>query len=213
MKKTIDIDHFKIKLYEFLDEYLATHGETPGTAPDPPPPTGAEPIGSYRFGESDAEGHHGEFYFIVKGPNKSLTIGGKPYEYERLYQGEELWYGKGHGEIRLVASDGTIYVGDTGTEADNGDGAENYPFHHTTTASSDGGKSLVLCPGDNMEFDKVWCGRHTIPRHNDDNGRHTWWNGRRGAEPDGDIFAKKGNKVYRFPASRKDRGIVYGSCR
>ncbi len=69
---------------------------------------------------------------------------------------------------------------------------------------------MVLCPGDDREFEKVYCGDVVIPRHPDDDGRHIWWNGRRGAEPKGDIIAVLNGKKYRYPCHRP---VTYGSCR
>ena len=84
---------------------------------------------------------------------------------------------------------------------------ENYPFHHTTTASSDGGKSLVMCPDETMMFDECSVGDVDIPFHGHDNDRIIYWN--MTEEPSGDILCIKGNKGYVFPAGDV---IVYGEC-
>lgn len=82
-----------------------------------------------------------------------------------------------------------------------------YKFHHTTTGSSDGGKSLVLCPGQVMNFDSCSVGSVDIPYHGKDNGRHTYWN--MFEEPSGDIVCVKNGKSYKYKA---DSMIVDGSC-
>ncbi len=81
-------------------------------------------------------------------------------------------------------------------------------FHHTSTGSSDGGKSLVLCPGQNIMFDSCSVGSVSIPYHGKDDGRLSYWNMRE--EPRGDIVCEKDGKTYRFKA---DSMQVYGSCR
>ncbi len=81
-------------------------------------------------------------------------------------------------------------------------------FHHTATGSSDGGKSLVLCPGQDMDFDRCSTGRTDIPYHGRDEGRAIYWNMRE--EPSGDIVCTKNGRSYRYKA---DRTMVDGSCR
>jgi hypothetical protein len=81
-------------------------------------------------------------------------------------------------------------------------------FDHTTTGSSDGGKSLVLCSGQRMDFDKCTAGGVTIPYHGHDKGRVSYWNMRE--EPRGDIVCIKNGRSYRYKA---DRTMVYGNCR
>lgn len=81
-------------------------------------------------------------------------------------------------------------------------------FHHTATGSKDGGKSLVLCPGQKMKFTSCSSGGTAIPFHGYDHGRETYWN--MGKEPKGDIVCKKGDKTYRFKA---DKTFVYGQCK
>ncbi len=80
-------------------------------------------------------------------------------------------------------------------------------FHHTTTASSDGGKSLVMCPGHVPNFDRCSVGDVDIPYHGYDKGRVSYWNMEE--EPRGDIICVKNGKSYRY---RADSTIVYGSC-
>ena len=80
-------------------------------------------------------------------------------------------------------------------------------FHHTTTASSDGGKSLVMCPGHVPDFDKCSVGDTDIPFHGYDNGRVIYWN--MFEEPRGDIICIEDGKSYRY---RADSMVVYGSC-
>jgi hypothetical protein len=80
-------------------------------------------------------------------------------------------------------------------------------FHHTTTASRDGGKSLVLCPGQRIEFDSCSCNGVNIPRHGDDNNRETYWN--MFQEPVGDIVCRKNGVEYRY---RANGTVVYGHC-
>jgi len=80
-------------------------------------------------------------------------------------------------------------------------------FHHTSTGSSDGGKSLVLCPGQVMNFDSCSVGNVDIPYHGTDNGRHSYWNMRE--EPRGDIVCVKNGKSYKYKA---DAVMVDGSC-
>lgn len=80
-------------------------------------------------------------------------------------------------------------------------------FHHTTTGSSDGGKSLVLCPGQDIKFDSCSAGGVDIPFHGHDTGRIVYYNVSK--EPEGDIVCKKGDRVYKY---RADKTIVYGDC-
>lgn len=98
---------------------------------------------------------------------------------------------------------------DDSSGSDDDEGTLDYEtrFHHTATGSSDGGKSLVLCPGQNMGFDSCKVGDVTIPKHSDDEGRETYWN--MSAEPAGDIVCKKGGDTYKYPA---DSTIVMGDC-
>jgi len=81
-------------------------------------------------------------------------------------------------------------------------------FHHTTTGSSDGGKSVVLCPGQTIDFDKCSASGVDIPFHGYDTGRIIYWNMKQ--VPAGDIICTKGGKTYRY---RADKTIVYGDCR
>ena len=80
-------------------------------------------------------------------------------------------------------------------------------FHHTTTASSDGGKSLVLCPGQRIGFDRCESNGVEIPRHSDDHNRETYWN--MFEEPRGDIVCVKDGKSYRYKA---DAPVLFGDC-
>ena len=80
-------------------------------------------------------------------------------------------------------------------------------YHHTTTGSSDGGKSLVLCPGQVIKFDKCTSGGVNIPFHGHDTGRVVYWN--MSKEPEGDILCEKDGRVYKY---RADKTIVYGDC-
>ena len=204
-----DLEAIARRLQEVID---SIPDDTPGPVPDPDPIYKPLPDSWWRSGESSDK--PGKYYFLVKPSNSRLEIGGKQYEFNRTYHtGEELWYGTSRGKILLTRKDGTVYKGSTGGAVDPpSNDYHTYPFHHTTTASSDGGKSLVLCPGDPTEFDRVWVeGTNvTIPRHANDHGRVTYWNMRQ--EPDGDILAKKGNKIYKFPASRAGNGVVRGTC-
>jgi hypothetical protein len=84
-------------------------------------------------------------------------------------------------------------------------------FHHTQTAGPDKGKSLVLCPGQRMDFDKCTSGGINIPRHTDGEGRETYWN--MTEEPDEDILCVKDGRFYLYPATITDsRGFVWGDC-
>ena len=80
-------------------------------------------------------------------------------------------------------------------------------FHHTSTGSSDGGKSLVLCPGQVPNFDKCSVGNIDIPYHGSDDGRVIYWNIRE--VPRGDIVCVKNGKSYKYKA---DSMMVEGSC-
>ena len=80
-------------------------------------------------------------------------------------------------------------------------------FHHTTTASSDGGKSLVLCPGQRIGFDRCESNGVDIPRHSDDHNRETYWN--MFEEPRGDIVCVKDGKSYRYKANAP---VLFGDC-
>ena len=84
-------------------------------------------------------------------------------------------------------------------------------FHHTQTDGPDGGKSLVLCPGQSMNFKNCTSGSIKIPRHGLDEGREIYWNMRQSTK--GDIQCEKDGKTYLFPASKPDsRGFVWGKC-
>ena len=84
-------------------------------------------------------------------------------------------------------------------------------FHHTQTNGPDPGKSLVMCPGQRMDFDRCSVGGVVIPRHADGDGRETYWNMKE--EPEGDIVCTKGDKKYLYPATITDsRGFVWGDC-
>lgn len=80
-------------------------------------------------------------------------------------------------------------------------------FHHTTTGSSDGGKSLVLCPGQVMGFEKCTSDGVSIPFHGYDTGRVIYWNMTK--VPKGDINCVKDGKSYKY---RADKVLVYGDC-
>ncbi len=80
-------------------------------------------------------------------------------------------------------------------------------YHHTTTASSDGGKSLVMCPGQVMSFESCTCDGVSIPYHGYDTGREIYWN--MAAEPVGDIVCLKGGVTYRYKAVDD---VDYGDC-
>jgi hypothetical protein len=80
-------------------------------------------------------------------------------------------------------------------------------FHHTTTGSSDGGKSLVLCPGQVMNFNKCSVGNVIIPEHGRDNGRVIYWN--MYEVPSGDIICVKNGKAYKYKANKT---VLYGDC-
>jgi hypothetical protein len=89
----------------------------------------------------------------------------------------------------------------------------NPRFHHTQTNGPDGGKSLVLCPGDErMNFVRCECNGVVIPRHKDGDGRETYWNMRQA--PIGDIVCEtRDGKKYVYPATKVDpRGFVWGPC-
>jgi hypothetical protein len=80
-------------------------------------------------------------------------------------------------------------------------------FHHTTTGSSDGGKSLVLCPGQRMDFEKCTAGGKHIPYHGYDKRRVSYWNMRE--KPAGDIVCVKNGRSYRYKANKT---VVRGVC-
>ena len=80
-------------------------------------------------------------------------------------------------------------------------------FHHTQTGGVDGGKSLVLCPGQRMNFTECSAGSTTIPFHGFDEGRELYWNMKR--VPSGDVVCKKNGKSYRYKA---DQTFVFGQC-
>jgi len=80
-------------------------------------------------------------------------------------------------------------------------------FHHTQTDGPDGGKSLIMCPGQYMNFDSVTCAGVNIPFHEYDEGRETYWNMTQA--PAGDIVAVKNGKVYTYPANDT---FNWGSC-
>ncbi len=80
--------------------------------------------------------------------------------------------------------------------------------HHTTWGSSDGGKSLVLCPGQEKLFTRCYVGMVPIPFHGTDNGRYIWWN--MSLKPAGDIICVgKDGKKYGF---KSDQKVQRGNC-
>lgn len=82
-------------------------------------------------------------------------------------------------------------------------------YHHTTTGSSDGGKSLVLCPGDTRVDLKCSVGDVKIPFHGYDTGRVSYWNMKE--VPIGPIVCedKEGN-ILKFRAEKTND---LGSCK
>ena len=80
-------------------------------------------------------------------------------------------------------------------------------FHHTTTGSSDGGKSLVMCPGQVMDFDRCVADGVSIPYHGTDDGREIYWN--MSFEPKGTIICTKDGNGYYYKA---DSTFVTGDC-
>jgi hypothetical protein len=80
-------------------------------------------------------------------------------------------------------------------------------FHHTTTGGVDGGKSLVLCPGQRMNYSDCSVGSTSIPFHGFDEGREIYWNMKR--VPSGDIVCTKNGKSYRY---RANGTFVSGQC-
>lgn len=81
-------------------------------------------------------------------------------------------------------------------------------FHHTTTGTRDGGKSLVMCPGQIMNFDNCSCDGVDIPLHTPDAGRENYWNMKK--VPTGDIICTKSGKTFKYKA---DAMLVFGECR
>jgi hypothetical protein len=97
------------------------------------------------------------------------------------------------------------------TEPNTGELTYETKFHHTQTNGPDPGKSLVMCPGQRMDFDRCTSNGVVIPRHKDGDGRETYWN--MTEEPEGDIVCTKGDKKYLYPATITDsRGFVWGDC-
>jgi hypothetical protein len=110
-------------------------------------------------------------------------------------------------------SGGSIIYGSCNSNSEPDPPEEELPyetkFHHTTTGSSDGGKSLVMCPGQDENFDACYCGNERIPYHGLDTGRIIYWS--MFSEPKGDIVCvDRQGKKYRYKADKK---TVYGSCR
>jgi len=106
----------------------------------------------------------------------------------------------------LTDSDKT-FTGDIPTES-----VYETRFHHTTSSLPgdgypDDGKSLVMCPGQRMNFDKCTTNLVTIPKHSDDEDREHYW--LMGKTPVGDIVCTKGDKTYRY---RADSVFVEGQC-
>ena len=152
----------------------------------------------------------------------SVTIGGKDFSYRKMHNGNrEVWYGpkmntfEGLTEIVVVGKNNTLYhktVRITHATPDEDEptvsGEYQTRYHHTTTASSDGGKSLVLCPGQVIKFDRCESSGVNIPKHQDDKDRETYWNMFK--SPKGDIVCTKDGKTYRYKAVKQ---IDYGSCK
>lgn len=80
-------------------------------------------------------------------------------------------------------------------------------FHHTTTGYKDGGKSLVLCPGQEVIFDECTVGKTLIPLHGKDENRLIYWNMKE--VPTGDIVCTIADKSYQFLANEP---FVAGKC-
>ncbi len=90
--------------------------------------------------------------------------------------------------------------------AEVGDGSKAKPFkntkyHHTQwNHPKDGGKSLVLCPGEKKLFSRCWVGTVSIPYHDNGAPRHSWWNMKQA--PAGDINClDKDGKYHVFKSS------------
>lgn len=80
-------------------------------------------------------------------------------------------------------------------------------FDYTTTGGLVGGKSLVLCPGKRINFDKCECDGIIIPKQGDIDGKERYWN--MFQVPIGDIICIKDGKKFRYKA---DKQMVKGSC-
>ncbi len=85
-------------------------------------------------------------------------------------------------------------------------------FHHTTFDpghTKDGGKSLVLCPGDDRKDLKCAVGDVPIRFHGISEERASYWN--MTESPTGDISCVDGGgKTYKY---KSDKTINYGSCK
>lgn len=88
-----------------------------------------------------------------------------------------------------------------------GEGGGDGSFHHTQTDGPDGGKSLVLCPGQAMGFTDCHVGTVSIPYHGYDDGRETYWNMASGIA--GDIVCSHDGVTYTYPCHST---FVYGEC-
>lgn len=143
------MDDIKIDLtpYAGQTKRITVEVVVPGGGQVEPPAEEVEDIGHFDFGKSDV--YHGQFYFLIEGSHSSLTIGGVPYRFDKIYHdGRELWYGTGEGEIKLTGKNGTIFVGRTGEFAPSGNRYDldykglsngNRPTYYTNN-----GKRLVV---------------------------------------------------------------------
>lgn len=177
-----------------------------------PPEESAKVLTDYLYEASSSK--IGQYYVYppasMLGNIKSVTVGDNVYEYGREWNGSELWYGDPtSGTIKVTLKNGDVYATDVEEKEEPSTGNYETKFHHTNVNGTDGGMAIVLCPGQVMNFDSVSCGGVNIPRHQSDRGRETYWNMHEFKT--GDIIAKKGNKIYRYPT--KNGGLIFGSCK
>ncbi|WP_136808534.1 hypothetical protein [Desulfosediminicola flagellatus] len=102
-------------------------------------------------------------------------------------------------------------VAQTGTTSTSSSGAYQTRYHHTHTGGKDPGKSLVLCPGQKIYFEKCTSNGVNIPFHGYDHDlsvpRMTYWNMSYSGK--GDIVCTLKGKTYRYPANSTQ---VNGDC-
>jgi hypothetical protein len=84
-----------------------------------------------------------------------------------------------------------------------------YPFHHTQlNGATDGGVSLVLCPGDDNRGFKCSQGDINVPYHGTDKVRVAYWNMRESGT--GAIVCIDGDKTYSFKTVNTE--VHKGKC-
>ena len=211
--------------------------DLPPPTPDLPPPIvlpelpelPARLFEGHRWEDSDNPKHPGKSWIMPK-PGlrfRQLTVNGEAFKFEKIWNNNaQLWYGPVMGSFEspatitaieshslfLYRSEPINLEGNTTQDPEN-IVWETY-YHHTHLNGSDGGVSLVLCPGDSRRLTNVRCGNISIPQHgphmNGDKGRTAYWK-RRVTAPDTYITAEYEGRTLYFKT--RNYSVLDGSCR